>query len=202
MRPFAMVLAVAALFATSCGKDLDDETLSPERYEQLERLYKDQLALDERSFESEAALERMERSCERLDRSDPLLAAHYTVCVRAIEAGRALVDVDCDDIRACNRAFGAGAISYRRLAGDFRRIDEILDDENVEAACREALSPGRLEEVLLRLANAFETMASTSEDDERGAQALAEFGDIEEDFKRLGSPREMYARFRSACGGS
>lgn len=206
-------LLTLALLAVGCGSDdaseRSDAPLSAKQHAQIERLIRDQLAIERATKETAPGLRRMARqmtaSCERVDESDRLLAAMVKGCAESAEMLVSMSELDCDEPKACARGLHDTARMLGKLIAFARDSDETIRQEVDDEVCRDSLvTPpdahdafAGMRRAALAVADAFE-----AEDYAAADRALNRLGQATEDLEKVASARQLLDRFNRDCGTS
>lgn len=196
-----------ALAQAGCGDSESPESgvqLSKGQFQQIERLYRVQLATEqmEDAGESRRALKKIARACAAVDDSDPLLAAVVNGCGEMTRFGVSLADSECDSASACEKTLSAAAAKTEELIDTMRQNERTIDDLLGDSRCSQALdTPQEIFAAFETLRRAFREMAAAMEsgDDALMSEATATLAQGEKDLDSAPSATALLDRFREAC---
>jgi hypothetical protein len=207
----AGVVALICLFAVGCGSDDPGDqssgtSLTAHQYAELERLYRAQVPLDRLVGSSDPddmrrLLTGTKRSCQQVDKSDPLLAAVVHGCEELATNMAALGNLDCATPKECNELMASLTTTMQSMLDALRRSQPIIERDVSDEACRDALVIPEEREVLEEVVDALQRFddAMRSDDIDELEAAGADVDETLKGFDDTPSAKEQLRDFRAAC---
>jgi hypothetical protein len=178
------------------------QPLSRHQFEEIERLYRAQLAAEARHqgdiAKTSAATK---RACRRVNREDRLLAAIVKTCDEMLDFFAELSQQNCASPKECAPVQRRAVAMLDRVLESLDEADAVIDQTVAGAACRRALTTPKIERLVKEMRDSVSEVATAMESgDERAIGAASQrFIAALSDYPSAAAARPVFKRFRQAC---
>jgi hypothetical protein len=201
------VIATALLALTGCGDDSSESRrpLSQHQFDEIERLYRAQVAATGRSQgDMTRAAAATRRACRRVDRDDRLLAAMVASCdevVAFVDSMTSLFSRDCSRLRECAPLVRKAVERLDEVLAGLDETERVVDQTVGEDACRRALTTPKLRQVMQRMRDGMDEVATAMASDDQKAveKAGQRFIEAASEYESASNVGPVFRRFRQAC---